>query len=214
MVRTRPPGDAELAAALVVERVAHPLDLVQHGWRSGSGGIGRDRGTSRSMSNRCIAIFTAPTPSVIAWWIFMISAGLAVGQAVDHGELPQRPGPVEALHGDRLRHVEQVAQRAVAGGARPAQVVVEVEVRVDLPARRRDRQRVGHDALAQAGHEPRRAVEALDQPVVIGGPVEHRHRGDRRPQQRVLLDRPHERVGVAHPVLEAHLSAIAAPQET
>ena len=61
---------------------------------------------------------------------------LAVGQALDHGELPQRAGPVEALHADRLGQVEQGAPVARRGRAHPAQVVVEVEVGVDDPAGR------------------------------------------------------------------------------
>ena len=51
-------------------------------------------------------------------------AGAPFGEVVDDDELPQRPRPVEALHRDRLRHVEQVAQRPVAARPRPPQVVV------------------------------------------------------------------------------------------
>ena len=50
-------------------------------------------------------------------------------------------------------------------------------------------------------HEPRSM--RVDERVPVGGPVEEQHRDDRRPQQRVLLDVPHERVGVAHVRFEA-----------
>ena len=59
---------------------------------------------------------------------------LAVDQALDHGELPQGPRPVEALHPDRLGQVEQRAPVARRGSAHATQVVVEVEVGVDDPA--------------------------------------------------------------------------------
>ena len=58
---------------------------------------------------------------------------LAVGQPLDHGELPERASPVEALHPDRLGQVEQRAPVARSGSAHAAQVVVEVEVGVEDP---------------------------------------------------------------------------------
>jgi hypothetical protein len=130
--------------------------------------------------------------------------GPVVGQPLDDRELPQRPGPVEALHGDRLGHVEQVAQRALAGRPHPPEVVVEVEVGIDHPAGRRPDERRAHDPLAHAGDEPGAPLELVEEPGPVRCPVEDGHRGDRRAQERVLLDAPHERVGVAHPVLEAH----------
>ena len=46
-------------------------------------------------------------------------------------------------------------------------------------------------------------AQAPAQPVEVGLAVEDADRDDRRPQDRVLLDVPHQRVGVAHVVREA-----------
>ena len=88
------------------------------------------------------------------------------------------------------------------GQPHAAQVEVEIEARLRHPARRRDPERRRHDALAQPRDEARRAVDAPPQPFPVGDRVEERDRDDRRAQDRVLLDVPHERVFVAHVVRE------------
>src|SRR6516162_11254313 len=59
-----------------------------------------------------------------------------VFQAVDERCLPERPRPVEVLHLGQSGHFEYVLEGAGPGGDGPPDVVVEVEVRVVLPAGR------------------------------------------------------------------------------
>src|SRR5207237_1047611 len=79
----------------------------------------------------------------------------------------RRAGPVEALDGDRGGQVEQVAHRARLRRADPAQVVAEVEMRVDGPPRRGGDERCPERPLAEAGDEARAPLDAVGQP----GPV-------------------------------------------
>ena len=47
-------------------------------WTTGAAGRGRGGpGGTRSRSKRTIPIFTAPTPSVMEWWIFMTTAAVS-----------------------------------------------------------------------------------------------------------------------------------------
>ena len=137
---------------------------------------------------------------------------VGVVETFDQRELPQRPGAVEAGRGHRLQRVEERALGARRGEPHAAQVEVEVEGRLDRPARRSEPERRRLHALAEARDQARRAVDARAQPVEVGRPVEQRDRDDRRAQDRVLLDEPHERVLVAHVPCEAgtcgELSAI------
>ena len=88
----------------------------------------------------------------------------------DAVELPQRPVLVESLHRNRRGQVEEIAEAPGAGRAQLALVIGEVEVRIDLPARRRRAERVEHDVLPQAGHLDERALERLAEARPSGGP--------------------------------------------
>src|SRR5262245_21333093 len=79
---------------------------------------------------------------------------------------------------------------------------VEIERRVDDPARWSDPERRRHHTLAEAGDDPRCAFDARVESLPVGGPIEDRERNDRRAKDRVLLDVPHERVFVAHMTIE------------
>src|SRR5205823_13989543 len=59
--------------------------------------------------------------------------------------------------------------------------------------------------LAQAGDLSRGPLHPLGEPLAVGRPVEHGDGGDRRAQERVFLDGPHQGVGVAHAAVEADL---------
>ena len=126
----------------------------------------------------------------------------SVGHLLHHDELPQRSRPVESGHGEGRREVEDVAQRPGSGCALEPQVVVEVEVRVDHELRRCEPERRGGHALAKPWYLPARTLHLVDETLPVERLVEQRHAGDRGPQQRILLDGPHERVLVAHPLLE------------
>ncbi len=128
--------------------------------------------------------------------------GPAAGEAPDDVQLPQRPRAIEALHGDRLGAVEHRAHAAAGRRVEPAHVELAIEVRIDLPAWRRDRVRVRDHPLPQAGNLPRGALDLVLQPIAVGRGIEPPDDGDRRAQQRILLDVPHERIAVAHAPLE------------
>ena len=128
-------------------------------------------------------------------------SALAVREVLHQDAFPQRTGPVEALHGGGSGHLHDVGQLALAGRAGEAQVVAEVEVRIDLPTRRRGRHRTVRHALAQAGDDATGPLEHAPEVFPFDRSVDDDQRGDRRTQQRVLLDGPHQRVGVAHATL-------------
>ena len=70
---------------------------------------------------------------------------------------------------DRLQHVEQRALGSRRGQAHAPQMEVEVERRLDRPARRAEPERRRQHALAQPRDEARRPVDAVAQPVEVGG---------------------------------------------
>jgi hypothetical protein len=127
--------------------------------------------------------------------------GAVVGEALHERVLPERARAVEAGH---RRGARQVEHRVVGGLAHPdaTQVVHEVEVGVGRPVGRTHAQERGRDALAHAWDQPRPTFQPPDEVVPVRRPVEEQHRDDGRAQQRVLLDVPHERVGVAHVRIE------------
>ena len=165
------------------------------------GSTGGGSGASRSKSRYCSDIRTPPSPSVIVWCIFASSAALP----------PRRPSTTTNCHSGRVRsngssvdqrgQVEQLAERARLGQGDAADVVVDVEVGVVDPHRRREVDGRRLHAPAQAGHVPRRPLHARTEPVEVGRPVEDRQRGERRREVRILLEAPHQPLGVAHPAV-------------
>ncbi len=120
-----------------------------------------------------------------------------VGQPVHQGDLPERSGMVELGHLGTPGHLEHGVERSRSRSRDPAHVVAQVEVGVDLPPRRHRRSGLD-DALPEHRHQPPEAVEPVDDHVPVGRPVQHDDRDDRRPQGRIVLHRPGERVAVAH----------------
>ena len=104
-------------------------------------------------------ISTPPTPSVTAWLRCTIWRGAAAGEALDERRRPQRPRDVQRRLQRDLGQIHHLAQRARFGDADPAHVEVEVEVRIDDPARRHRRQRRHHDLLPQPQHLARGVLE-------------------------------------------------------
>ena len=100
----RAAGDAGLPAPLVLERVHDSARAGRARSASGASGIGpRSVAGSRSRSKQVHGDLHAADAVGDGVVDLHDEAGPPVGQAVDDDELPQRPGPVEALHGDRLR---------------------------------------------------------------------------------------------------------------
>jgi hypothetical protein len=126
------------------------------------------------------------------------AVGVAVvAHTLDEGELPQRAGAVEATHRCAARPVEQFLLAAAGGQADVAQVVVEVEVGVGLPAHEVGVQRHRHHLLAQGGHMVGDLLDAAVDAIPRGRGVEQHHPHDRGAQQWIGLDHPHQGVGLA-----------------
>ena len=117
-------------------------------------------------------------------------------EAVDDEELPQRPGPVEGVLMELLHEVEQGAGGAGSTEADPTDVVGEVELGIRSPHRRRPPAECRHNTLREAGHLGNRE---RDPPFEVDG-VDHTVADHDDPaigvQPRVLLDVPHQRLGV------------------
>ena len=130
--------------------------------------------------------------------------GLAAAQALDDGELPQRPHPVEAVVDEQRGEIEQLAHRTRLGERDPPDVVVDVEVRIVDP--RRSRQVDGRrlHPPAQPRHRPRRPLHPRPEDVEVGRPVEHGHGAERRAEVRILVDPPHQPFGIRHLAVVAH----------
>ena len=106
---------------------------------------------SRSRSVNFSASRMPPSPSVMVWCIFWNIAARPPYEALDDDELPQRPGALERVE---QQLGGQVVQHLVVAGRRhrhPADVVVEVELGIVGPRRRREAAHAGHHPLAQAG---------------------------------------------------------------
>ena len=93
----------------------------------------------------------------------------AVFQALDVQCLPQGARGVQRRLQRDLGQVEELAQRARGGQRHPAQVVVQVEVGVDDPARRRRREGRDHDLLPHPDDHPAGPVHRLVQPAQSAG---------------------------------------------
>jgi len=113
-------------------------------------------------------------------------------QALDVHRLPQGARGVQRRLQRDLGQVEQLAQRARGGQRDPAQVVVQVEVGVDDPLRRRGRQGRDHDLLPHPDHHPAGPVHRLAQPGPVGRAVEKLHAEERRPGGWVRLTPVHQ----------------------
>ena len=126
-------------------------------------------------------------------------------EAVDQHEVPQRPGPVVGVLIELRRQVEQLAYRARLGQGDVADVMVQVELRVGCPLRRREPAEAGHDTVSQTRHHCRPVRDPGADAVELDPAVEHRDARTVRVEPRVLLDGPHQRLGVAHLALEPQL---------
>ena len=136
---------------------------------------------------------------------------LATAQPLDDGELPQRAGAVERVDHGQRRQVEQLAQAPGLGQGDPANVVVDLEVRVVDPERRREVGRGRLHTPPEPWHGGDRPFHPRPEPVEVRRAIEHRDAPERRRQVGVLLEAPHQPLGVAHPpfVGVGHRSSIA-----
>ena len=120
--------------------------------------------------------------------------------ALHEGHLPQWPVPVEVLLAHLLGDPHERPVRAISGDVEPLEMEGEVEVGIELPARRDGRHRIADHTLAELGNGQRHPGDPVDHQVDLGLLIEDRHGNDDRAQDRVLLHPPHHRIERAHPV--------------
>ena len=120
--------------------------------------------------------------------------------ALDQRHLPERSISIEVLFGHLLGNAQQRSVGAVLGNVEPLEVEGEVEVGIDLPPWGDRRDRIADDPLAKLRDSQGHPRDPVDEQVDIGRLVQHGHRDHDRPQDRILLDAPHDRVERTHPV--------------
>ena len=123
---------------------------------------------------------------------------LASFQAFDDEELPKGSGAVERIEDEQAGQVEQLTHRPRLGKRDASDVEVDVEVGVVSPDRGTQPGGIRLDPPSEAGNVVDGGIHAGPEPIEVRGPVEDRDRAERRRQERVLLDAPHQRFGVAH----------------
>ena len=119
-------------------------------------------------------------------------------EPADRDETPERASAIERLHVERRRQVEQGPLVARCGQFDAAHVIVEVELGVRHPCRRRQASQTGHDSLIELGHRSDGVAQVEPEALGIDGPIEDGERRTARVEPRVLFDVPHERLVLAH----------------
>jgi len=121
-----------------------------------------------------------------------------VRDPLDEVCLPQRTAQIERRGVDRLGEVEQLADRPRLRQAHAADVVRDVEVGVDDPLRRAERQRRHDHPLSEPEHDPARPLVGQPEPVEVGHDIEERNRDHPGAAPRVVLRAKHEVVARLH----------------
>src|SRR6266540_132165 len=117
----------------------------------------------------------------------------------DHGELPEGPRPVKGCGRRRRGQVEKLPHPARRRRRDPTEVVVEVEVVVGLPLGGSEAERCRHDTVTETWDVYEGLLELRPHPGDVGGVLEDADVREVRAEGGVLLDRPHDRFGIAHP---------------
>ena len=130
--------------------------------------------------------------------------GLSVGQTLDQGRRPQRPGDVHRRLQDHLGEVEDVTQRAGFGDPHPAHMEFEVEIGVHHPARRRRRQGRHDHLLPQPQHPSGGVFESGQELIPVRRGVEEFQRHDPRPSPGIRFASMHQIVDRSELVGQLH----------
>ena len=196
-------GEVEQLRPVVAERIPGQIDgaeVLSHrclGHRSEVAGIGFDV----EQQSRDVHATDAIGERVVK---LHHERRLAALEPLDERELPQRPITIEARHPGLASELQDGRQRLRGRRLEPADVPRQVEIGIDDPTRRGQPQRRRHDPVPKPRRQPRAALEPLRQPIPVRAAIQQQHAHDRRPQQRVLLHVPGERITVAH----VHLNAL------
>ena len=193
-------------AAVLIGRPRQQLERRRQRARDATPWSARAPARRASRSLRALVISSSVTPSIAAWWIFVMIAKLPVGQPVDVVEalddvhLPQRPAPVERSrvqprHLDaELPPVARLRQRDVA------HVVLEVEVGVLDPVRVVEPERHLHQPLAERARHVQAAADVLEDPLERDLAARARSTGRRSTPRRRGPERSASRsTGTRHP---------------
>ncbi len=206
-------GDADRQAEAAGDQVAHRLGGRRARWRRGDvGGQLVDRRRRRGVAieveelQRHLHAALAVGDRVVH---LLHQRRLAAAQALDDDELPQRPHPVERVVDEQRGDVEQLAHGARLGQGDAPHVVVDVEVGIVDPRRRGEVHRGRLDPPPQPRHGPRRSLHPGSQGVEVRRAVEHRDGAERRREVGILVDPPHQALGVRHLAVVAHRWMIA-----
>ena len=174
---------------------------------SGAGTAGRSSSSSsspgsRSRSTSSVSSAIPPTPSVIEWWTFIASAARS----------PSSPSKSVNSHSGRARSnaLDAIGWSASSnvgaspGGVRRRWRRWKSRSNVASVAQRGGPMRNGGDRTRWRSRGITRVARSMRarESRPVGRAIEDRDREDRRPEDRVLLDVPHERVFIAHVVRE------------
>ena len=211
------PGDAGLAP----RRVGHaPGDRAEELWHAarpllirfggaGDDGVEIDRRRIRRLPGRLdVRLGQAPGADAVGDGVVDLphQRPAAALHAFDDVEHPQRAGPVVWVLVDRRDQVEQLPLRSRRGEGETAEVVVEVELRIGTPHGGSEAADAGRHPLTQAGHVGHGRGDLAAEVLEVERPVEQHQRAAARVQPWVLLDVPHQRLGVGHLPFEALLA--------
>ena len=116
-----------------------------------------------------IRLLIAPVPSVMAWWIRIMTACLPVGQPVNQGHVPQRVEPVQVPAGQFRADGVELDHAALSGQRPLMEVPVDVEVGVGDPERPALEEGSGDHPLTQSRVVPQVALHGLANVVSSSG---------------------------------------------
>ncbi len=119
------------------------------------------------------------------------------GQALQECELPERSVMVEGSHAGVPGEGQHGRHPARLSDANPPDMPAQIEVRVHDPTRWGKSPRAGDELLAKRRGQARGPIDPIVEDSPIRGAVVHRHRHDRRAQQRVALELHRERIDLA-----------------
>ena len=124
-------------------------------------------------------------------------------EAFDDRQLPERPSAVEGVLVDEGGQVEELALGARGRQGQAPDVEVQVEGGIVGPLRRGEAGGGRDDALCQPGEDADGPFHAAPEPGEVRSSVQQGELEERGAEAGILLDRPHERLGVAHAAFES-----------